>query len=226
MLKAVIFDFDGVITDSEILHLNAFNKTLSSYGVKLSNKEYYSDYLGLNDVDLCKKLIDQSRLNITYDDIDEIVQRKKVIFRQLAESDGNIIDGAVDFIKLLDDNNITMAICSGALLSEIELTLQKASLRHHFVEIVSAEFVRRGKPDPEGYLLALKKLNQQSAEPIAAGDCVVIEDSFWGIDAAHTAKMPVIAVTTTYDAEQLTSAEKIVDRLDEITIEDLQLFCS
>lgn len=91
--------------------------------------------------------------------------------------------------------------------------------------IVSAEFVKKGKPSPEGFLLTLKKLNHYRQNVILANQCVVIEDSHWGLQAAKAAGMHTIAVTNSYDADQLTLAEKIVTKLGELSIDDLQNLC-
>ena len=119
-----------------------------------------------------------------------------------------------------------MAICSGAVMAEIELILQQAGLRSYFEVIVSGEQVRQGKPSPEGFLLALERLNQNRAKTILPSECVVIEDSNWGLQAARTAGMHTVGVTNSYDAGQLVLAEKIVANLSELSIEDLQQLCA
>jgi len=223
MLKAVIFDFDGVITDSEVLHLRAFNKSLVQFGIELTTKDYYQDYLGFSDFDCYKMLITQGLLKIDEQEIGDIIKCKSVIFEELARTEGRTIEGVHEFLKLLERNNIPMAICSGSLLVEIESMLDEAHLRHFFKAIVSAEQVKKGKPHPEGFLLALQKLNNDSPQsPAAANQCIVIEDSHWGLQAGKTAGMHTIAVTNSYDAEQLTMAEKVVTRLSDLTMDDLQ----
>jgi beta-phosphoglucomutase-like phosphatase (HAD superfamily) len=103
--------------------------------------------------------------------------------------------------------------------------LEKSRLGHFFEEIVSAEQIKKGKPDPEGFLLALTRLNEGSQNSITANECVVIEDSHWGLEAAKAAGMHTVAITNTYDAGQLTMAEKIVERFSELTIDDLKQLC-
>ncbi len=226
MFKAVVFDFDGVITDSEVLHLRAFNKSLVQFGIELTTKDYYQNYLGFSDFDCYKMLITQGLLRIDEQQIADIIKRKSAIFEQLTKTEGRTIEGVHEFLKMLEKNNIPMAICSGSLLVEIELVLDEAHLRHFFKAIVSAEQVKRGKPHPEGFLLALLKLNEDDSQPpVAADQCVVIEDSHWGLQAATAAGMHTIAVTNSYDAEQLTMAEKVVARLSDLTIDDLQRLC-
>jgi beta-phosphoglucomutase len=226
MLRAVIFDFDGVITDSEILHFRAFNRVLSRYGTKISMKDYYKTYLGLTDVDCFNLLIREGHLKVYTQKIEELVKQKNQIFEELAKTEGRIIEGVHDFLEMLGQNNIPMAICSGALLTEIELILEEARLRHFFEVIVSAEQVRKGKPSPDGFLLTLQKLNKGRQIPIRGAECVVIEDSRWGLAAAGAAGMHTVAVTNSYDAEQLNLAEKIVNHLIELGISDLQKLCA
>ncbi|MGD8499241.1 MAG: HAD family phosphatase [Phycisphaerales bacterium] len=225
MLRAVIFDFDGVITDSEILHLRAFNQVLAQFGVEISAKDYYQTYLGYTDVDCYKMLIDKGMLDIDERKIADLIEQKMQIFEGLAKTEGRTIEGVRDFLRMLEQNSMPMAICSGSLLAEIELILEEARLRHFFAAIVSAEQVKKGKPHPDGFLLALQKLNEARQTPIAPYECVAIEDSSWGLEAATAAGMHTIAVTNSYGAEELSLAEKIVCRLNELTIEDLQQLC-
>jgi beta-phosphoglucomutase family hydrolase len=226
MLQAVIFDFDGVITDSEILHLRTFNRVLAQFDIEIATEEYYKNYLGLTDLECFKAVIDKNQTGLDEHQIENLIRQKNRMFRELAKTEGRIIEGVRDFLQLLKQNNIPMAICSGALRTEIELILEEARLRSLFEVIVSADQVRKGKPDPEGFILTLKKLNQKSSNSIAGSQCVVIEDSHWGLEAAKAAGMHTIAVTNSYDAEQLASAEKIVTHLDELSIGDLQKLCS
>ena len=226
MLKAVIFDFDGVITDSEILHLRAFNDVLAAHGIEIKTKDYYNDYLGMTDMDCFSALAEEGRLKLDRQGIVELIRKKNLTFEVLAKTEGRIIEGVRDFVQMLRQNEITMAICSGALLVEIRLILDEAALGSFFDVIVSAEQVKKGKPNPEGFLLTLVELNETAPEAVAANECIVIEDSHWGLDAAVAAGMHTIAVTNSYEAEQLTGAEKVVARIDEVTLEQLQAMCA
>jgi len=226
MLRAVIFDFDGVITDSEILHFRAFNQMLTQYGIEITIKDYYKTYLGFNDADCYKLLIHQGLLKIDEQQIGNLVNQKKKIFERLAKTEGRIIEGVRDFLKMLEQNNVPMAICSGSLLTEVEMVLEEARLRHLFEVIVAADHVKKGKPHPEGFLLTLQRLNENREEAIKGNQCIVIEDSHWGLEAAKAAGMHTIAVTNSYDAEQLSMAEKVVTRLNELGVNDLQQLCS
>ena len=225
MLGAVIFDFDGVITDSEVLHFRCFNQVLAQFDITITTRDYYKNYLGFTDMDCFKFLADKEGLKLNKQEIKGRVEQKNRIFEELAKTEGRIIEGVRDFLGMLRQSAIPMAIYSGALLAEIELILDECRLRSFFETIVSADQVKKGKPDPEGFLLALQRLNAKRQNPISTGQCIVIEDSHWGLAAAAAAGMHTIAVTNSYDAEQLQTAEKIVTRLDELTIEDLEKLC-
>lgn len=225
MLRAVIFDFDGVITDSEVLHLRSFNKVLAQYGVEISTKDYYKEYLGLSDFDCFKALVNKKILQEPTNGIESLAKEKTEVFEKLAKTEGKIIEGVRDFLQMLRQNEIPMAICSGALLTEIELVLEQARLRPCFEVIVSAEFVKKGKPSPEGFILTLRRFNRNRQNAILPNQCIVIEDSHWGLEAARAAGMHSIAVTNSYDADQLMLAEKIVAKLGELSVSDLQNLC-
>jgi len=226
MLKAVIFDFDGVITDSEILHLRSFNRVLAQYGIEIPTRDYYKEYLGLTDVDCFNLVAERSQPRLDGQKIENLVLQKNQIFEELAQTEGKIIEGVRDFLEMLKENNVPMAICSGAVRAEIELILEQARLRHFFTVIVSAEQVKKGKPNPDGFLLTLRKLNNNRQHLITAEQCVVIEDSHWGLEAAKKAGMHTVAVTNSYDADELSLAEKIIAQLGRLTIADLQQLCT
>lgn len=225
MVGAVIFDFDGVITDSEILHLRCFNKVLAQFGLDLEKDDYYKNYLGLSDFDLFTLFIENGSIKSTDKTVEDLIAEKNKIFEQLAVAEGKTIEGVHNFVKLLAANNIPMAIYSGSLLSEIMLLLEHANLHTFFSVVVSAEDVKKGKPDPEGFVIALQRLNKELSSAISADKCVVIEDSHWGLQSAVAAGMHTIAVTNSYSAEELSLAQKTVDNLSELTIDDLNNLC-
>jgi beta-phosphoglucomutase len=226
MFKAVIFDFDGVITDSEGLHLRAFNRSLEPFGVQIQTKDYYEKYLGFSDFDCYRALIDDGLIKVEQRQIPDIVKCKSAIFEELTKTEDRTFEGVREFLEMLERNAIPMAICSGALLVDIEPMLDGANLRNSFKTIISAEQVKNGKPDPEGYLLALKRLNENCNPPLIADQCVVIEDSHWGIKAGNAAGMHTIAVTNSYNADQLTDADRVVARLSDLSMADLERLCA
>jgi beta-phosphoglucomutase len=233
MLRAVIFDFDGVIVDSEMLHLKAFNIVLAPYNKQITKEQYYKEMLGLSDADLFKTLVEKDfpvlHTNGGQETDDQklagLLEKKRVVFEGLARSECRPIGGVKAFLDILKLNMIPAAICSGALLNEIKIILDANQLTGYFDVIVSAEQVKRGKPFPDGFLLTLQKLNEKIRPKILPAHCVVIEDSQWGLIAAQKADMKTIAVTNSYDAEQLSFADKVTSTLAKISFKDLQKIC-
>jgi len=267
-LKMVVFDFDGVIADSEKAHFQMFSEVLLEEGTQLSWTEYCDKYLGYTDLECFEQvLIDKGR-NPTPDMINNLFQRKKIKFARYIQQHSLIMPGVRELLKDLADNKITCSICSGALREEVQFILDKEDLSSYFAFIIAAGDVSQGKPDPQGYLLSLDRFNSMSTQnqpsctnnhPIAADDppccaskhpipaekppccsnnphlptcpssqcpkngaksglaqpyeCVVIEDSIWGIQAAQAAEMKCLAVATSYPAEQLQVADMVVSDL-------------
>jgi beta-phosphoglucomutase len=226
MLKAVIFDFDGVVADSELLHYKALNKAFGTRGLDVPKDVHWQKYLGYTDLENILAVNEDYKMNWTQADIGQLSEMKTANFHALARTEAPIIDGVEAFVKILKDNGLPLAICSGAIREDIDLMLKHSGFAHVFEVIVSADDIQKGKPDPQGYLLALEKLNQKPGQKIKACDCVVIEDSHWGLQAAQAAGMHRVAVTNTYPKDHLGRwAEKVVERLDKITIQDLQRIC-
>ncbi len=223
MLKAVIFDFDGVVADSEPLHYRTFAKIVHRYGIELAKERYYTEYLGYTDIECAQAISTDFGLKLDEAGIDRLIRDKTELFGRLVHSDNTIIDGVGGFVGMLRREGIRLAVCSGAFLDDIDLMLNGSGLADSFEIIVAADHVSKGKPSPEGFLLALHRLNETGPGKILPGECVVIEDSRWGLEAAAAAGMHTIAVTNTYPANQLKPlAEMVVSRLDELMMSDLQ----
>ncbi|MCD6174472.1 MAG: HAD family phosphatase [Planctomycetes bacterium] len=226
MLKAVIFDFDGVIADSEALHYKALNAVLNRYGVDVPKEVHWQKYLGYSDRENIEAVNVDYGMEWDSARVQVLIDEKKVVFDELIVSGSIIIDGVAVFIQRLIDAGIRRAVCSGALRSDIDLMLAGTDFKHAFEVIVTADDVTHGKPDPKGYLMVMDKLNQNGTDPIEANQCVVIEDSHWGLEAAAAAEMQPVAVTNTYSRSELErKGRKVVDRLDELTINDLHHLC-
>jgi beta-phosphoglucomutase family hydrolase len=226
MLGAVIFDFDGVLVDSEQIHHKAFNRVLTKFHYQLSSREYYDRFLGLSDEELLRIVDKERNLSLSNQQFGQLLGEKARLFKEMAATEAGIIEGVPKFLNMLSDGRIPMAICSGALQPEIEMILEGAGLRSYFEAIVSAEQVKKGKPDPEGFLLALKLLNKRMHKSIQPEDCVVIEDSHWGLEAAKAAGMRAVAITNTYAAEHLKPADKVIAHLNDLTLSCLHDICA
>jgi beta-phosphoglucomutase len=221
MLKAVIFDFDGVISDSEPLHYKAFVKAAKKFDFELTEDLYYRDYVGYCDRECFENLMKNFPGQLKGANVNELIRIKTEAFEEIVKTEAKIIPGVSDLLKILKKNNIRIAICSGATRRDIEMMLAGSGLNHYFELIVSDDDVTKGKPDPQGYNLALQRLNKAKNTSIKPSQCIVIEDSHWGLDAAIAAGMHTIAVTNTYHPEKLAMAELIVNNLGDITFEQL-----
>lgn len=219
MLQAVFFDFDGVIADSEPLHLQAYQSVLRRDGITLSREDYYERYLGYDDAGLFQALARDRGLTMDGARIDELIDAKSKIVESLLSADDVLFPGAEDCVKMCAAH-VPLAVASGALGPEIELVLRHAGLRECFKAIASASDGVRGKPAPDLYLLAMAKLRSVCA--VEPGDSIAIEDSHWGLEAARTAGMCCVAVTHTYRAGELSGADLVVDSLGDITIPQLE----
>ncbi len=226
MLKAVIFDFDGVICDSEFLHYKALNAVFNRFGIDIPKEVHWDKYLGYTDLENIEAVNRDYNMGLSDEQIQQQIAEKKILFDELAKTDVVIIPGVAEFIDMLIDHRVRIAICSGALRSDIDLMLAGADFANAFEVIISADDVKHGKPDPEGYLMALARLNKDGGQGIEPSDCIVIEDSHWGLEAAAAAGMNPVAVTNTYPRDELDGkAKKIVDRLDVMTISELEGLC-
>lgn len=226
MLKAVIFDFDGVISDSEPCHFAAYNRILADFGIKITKQQYYAEYLGFTDYELFETVKKQYKTDFKGASLEQLVERKAQVFQELIRQTNHLIDGIAELIGQLKENNIKVAINSGAIAADIKIMLAGSDIEDSFDVIVSADDVAKGKPDPQGYLLTLEKLNAVSDSPIPAEQCVVIEDSQWGIISAKKAGMHVVAVTSSYSAGQLKDAEMIIGSAKQLKISALRKLCS
>lgn len=217
-LRMIVFDFDGVIADTEKSHFEMFRQSLIDEGIELTWPEYCEKYLGYSDHECFKQVLTDKGRQYGNGTVERIFQRKKALFARFIEQNSLIIPGVQRLLEELRSENIICSICSGALTEEIEFILDKEGLRDFFTFIVSADDVSKSKPDPEGYRLCLDRINtiDGGRTEILAGQCVVIEDSIWGIQAAHAADMRCLAVGTSYPIEKLREAEMVVNNITRI----------
>ncbi len=215
-LQAVFFDFDGVIADTEPLHLRAYQAVLQADGIDLNKSEYYARYLGYDDVGLFEALAKDRRISLSDRKVDEWVAAKSSIVQEMLSSDSILFPGAAACVRMFAER-VPLAVASGALEPEIEIVLQHAGLRSSFTAIASASDGVRGKPAPDLYLLAMAKLKDRlpTLDPAA---CIAIEDSRWGLEAAQRAGLRCVAVTHTYPAAELETADLVIDTLSALTL--------
>ncbi|MCI0455184.1 MAG: HAD family phosphatase [Candidatus Dadabacteria bacterium] len=223
MLKAIIFDFDGVIADAEPIHLRAFQSVLSEEGINLSQKDYYDKYLAFDDKTCFEAVLRDNGIDFDRASIDILMLRKSGYYNKSIRENLIIFPGVVDFVRKAY-GEYPLAIGSGALRHEIEFILECAGIRKEFKIIVSADDIENCKPNPEVFQKVLERINKLSSmksEILYPNECLVIEDSIAGINAAHTAGMKCLAVTNSYPYEKLSKADMIVRSLEELKIEEL-----
>lgn len=223
MLRAILFDFDGVIADSEPAHLRAFQEVVAGEGVALAEETYYSRYLGLADRACLRAILRDAGRAATDSLVEALFERKSERYLQGLREGAVLVPGAAEFIRRASARH-PLAVASGALRREIELVLGQAGLRSCFVDIVSAEDVRRGKPHPEPFLTALDRLNRGiGASPlIQPGECLVVEDALHGIAAAHGAGMKCLAVATSCPTYHLGAADAVTQSLGGVPVGRLE----
>lgn len=220
-MDAMIFDFDGVVVDSEPIHLTAFQQVLRNAQMELTREDYYNKYLGFDDHDCIETVMQDQGRAVSQERISAMIAEKTVLVQQFMRESVRPLEGAVELLRAAYEAGVPLAVCSGALRAEIELACDSVGVRDFFRIIVSAEDVAHGKPDPQGYHLALARLQRVTDLALEPGRCLVVEDSPAGIDAARAAEMNVLAVTSSYPAESLIRADRIVDSLSEVTIPQL-----
>jgi HAD superfamily hydrolase (TIGR01509 family) len=209
-IRAVIFDFDGVIADTERLHYAAFRDVFAGRGWTLAEDVYFDRYLGCDDLGLVRDFSRDNALSLTAEDVDELAAAKGRLFSRHLSTGDVLFPHARACIEALAAR-FPLGIASGALGREIAAILGAAGLLDRFPVIVAADDVTASKPAPEPYLAAAAALGV----PPAA--CVAIEDSAPGLQAARAAGMRTIGVTTTSPADALSGADRIVRGLDEVS---------
>lgn len=220
MIRAVIFDFNGILVDDESLHFELFREVLTPEGIDLTEARYHERYLGFDDRGCLEAVLTDFLKPADPATIEVLLAQKASRYTDRAQQELVIFPGAVDCLAALADR-WPVAICSGALRQEIAFALRLMDRGERIAAIVAAEDTERCKPDPEGYLLALDALRSTVGEDIEAAHCLVVEDSLAGIEAAKTAGMWVVAVSNTYTEAEIRSAgaDAVLDSLVRLTPE-------
>ena len=223
MLRALIFDFDGVIADAEPVHMRAFQEVLSEEGLSLSRQEYYDKYLALDDKTFFRTALKDKGRGFDQRVIENLMSRKSNYYDRFIKEEIVILPGVPDFVRNAAER-YTLAIGSGALRHEIEFILDYAGIKGMFRVITSTEDVENCKPAPDVFLKALERINSMlsPSSQIDPDECLVIEDSIAGIKAARAAGMKCLAVTNSYPAERLSQADMVVNSLEDVKMEDLK----
>jgi beta-phosphoglucomutase len=221
MLKAVILDFDGIIVDTEPLHYRAFQEILIPLGMGYSWDDYVSYYIGFDDREAFREAFKTFGQDISDNELGALITRKATLFEEIINDGIRPYPGVLELIKELS-KKIPLALCSGALPSDIAPILKQLNISDAFDIIVTADDVTASKPDPESYIIAVQGLCAAFPNKlIVPRECLAIEDTPAGITSAQKAGIPVLAVTNSFPAEKLVGAVRIIDSLETITLENL-----
>ena len=224
MLRAVIFDFDGVIVDSEPLILKLTREMAAQEGWTVSDEEYYDDYLALDDRGVIAHLYASHGRPLNTARRDELIAWKARSYQEIIRDGLPAMPGAADFVAEVA-SLYPLAIASGSLRVEIEHLLGKLGLREKFAVLATADDCQRSKPDPEVYLTALFRLRALPNfrdEPLQSAECLAIEDAPLGVVAAQAAGFKCLALTHSRPAGELQHADWVASEFADVSLADIR----
>lgn len=208
MIKALLFDFNGVIIDDEPIQMRAYQELLTAEGVELTDEDYAASH-GMDDKTFVRAAYERHGKKVDDAKMNEIIDAKFVKWREIVGDDLPLFPGIGDFVEKMS-HEFALGVVSMEKGEQIEYVLEKAGLLKHFSVIVSADHVSACKPDPEGYRTGFHDIDlfriSQGHLPMTHKECLVIEDTVPGIQAAKNADLPALGVTNTVDADSLRAA--------------------
>lgn len=223
MLKAVLFDFNGIIINDEPLHQALIEELLLGENLRPCEAEFEQLCLGRSDRVCLREILAKRGRMVSDDYLNQLVAKKSQAYIQRIEQTENlpIYPGIKGFLRNLEERGLKIALVTGALRAEVELILRRIGIADHFSVLVSGEDIEGSKPQPDGYLLAVERLNQADIDlNLRPCDCLVIEDTPAGIEAGKRAGMQVVGVANTYPFHFMQRlADWVVDNVSELELE-------
>ncbi len=208
MIKAILFDFNGVIIDDERVQMKAYQEILKADGLELTEDDYFS-CMGMDDIAFIRTNFERAGKDLSDERLAEVSSSKTARWRELVAKEIPMIRGASDFIHLAS-RHFALGIVSMAKREEIEFVLDAAGLADFFPVIVASEEISKHKPDPEGYLSGFREIDMFRIKsghlPMVHAETLVIEDAPQGIEAGRTAGMKTLGITSAVSAERLRAA--------------------
>jgi len=212
MIRAVLFDMDGVIAETEHVHIEAEKQTLLRYGVQITEDELHR-YTGTTAKQMFMELIAKYKLDTTYE---KIFREKEQIMFKLLEMDAQPVKGVIKLISDLKEKHVKIAVASSSHRRLVQYVLRKLEITQLFDSIISAEDVTHGKPDPEIFLMSAKRLKVSPAE------CLVVEDAKLGVEAAKKAGMKCLGYRNPHSGNQdLSKADIATDDFCSLDVQKL-----
>lgn len=225
-LKAVLFDFNGVIINDEPIHEQLIEELLLVENLRSKRDEIRKFCLGRSDRAGLTDLLTYRGRPVSHTYLDQLIQRKSIAYQQRLEQLEKlpIYPGLYDCIQQLQAADLKLGVVTGAIRSEVEQVLNKLELMEVFSVIVTGDEITLSKPEPEGYLLAVQRLNQLYPDlNVQPGDCLALEDTFVGIIAAQRAGIQGVGIAHTYPLHLLQRwANWAVDRFSDLELERIQ----
>ncbi|MGH4139365.1 HAD family hydrolase [Clostridium sp.] len=215
MLKAVIFDMDGVIIDSEPTHIKLENETYKKLGIEITEDEHHS-FVGATSNYMWEALKNKYKLNQTIEELTQYDRNKYFKHLNSDECEILLIDGVKDLIEELHGNGVKLAIASSSPLNVIDAIAKKFHIEEYFEAFVTGDDVKRSKPEPDIFIFAAKKLG------VSAENCIVIEDSHNGVLAARKAGMKCVGINSDPEGRQdISTADLVINNFKEINYNKL-----
>lgn len=222
MIRAVIFDLDGTLADTESLHFAAFNEVLRAYKIRIMREDYFARLIGYNDHDCFATVLRERGLDPTEDRIAQLIARKTEIYQSIIAKDEVLYSGAEKFVRDCAAR-FPLMIVTGTLREEAKTILARAKLRSLFLDIIAAEDVEHGKPEPDGFIAALGRIGflLRQRDPVLARECLVVEDTPAGIKSARRAGMKVLAIEHNAPAADLAAANVVRPSIQNLDLDDV-----
>ena len=223
MLRAIIFDFDGILVDSEPLIFKLTQQMAMREGWTVTGDDYYVNYLALDDRGVVEHLYQSHGRPVDSKRRDELIAWKFRTYQEIIRDGLPPMRGSVAFVQKVAAR-FQLAIASGSLRSEIEHLLGKLGLRGKFATLATADDCAQSKPDPEVFLKALARLQELPvfpSSPLTAAECLVIEDAPLGVVAAHAAGMKCLALAHSRPMEELRHADWVHREFVDVDFEEI-----
>lgn len=207
MYKGFVFDMDGVMLLSEPFQLASFNAVLSTHNVHIEDEEWYRDYAGYRDTVIASKIIE--RYAVPLDALLCAEMKRAAYLNLFTRGEVPPALGLINTVHELS-KSMVLGVASNASLSEIEAVTEGFGIRTHFKSLTSGHEVAEGKPAPDVYLEAVRRLG------LTPGECIALEDTPLGLTAANSAGLTTIAINSTHPLEDLEQAHYRITSLSEV----------